>query len=334
MNQIDVEDQVSVTMNNDEISDANSTSNNVIEINSGYAFEFFAKNGLVNIEASNLANIESTFHDSIIRRSFFSGMGPNSEFVKKIKIVAIHKNMNSSWSGKARAQTHGVFEKAVADKCGGDANVKYAWYGASWDEISKILIHGFDWYRKPGPANQDCYRRSISLSPAKFSIDGVLSSEVDDNGLGHLLLCRVILGKQEVMTADSNQCHPSSPEFDSGVDDLSAPRKYIIWSTYLNSHILPVYIISFKAPSLRGFKGLLEANTNKPPKPFIKFSTLISMLSKFLGPSQMASLNKQYADVRENKITKQQMIKKLKEIAGDHLLAAVVDSYINKCAGT
>ena len=79
----------------------------------------------------------------------------------------------------------------------------------------------------------------------------VLSSEVDEIGLRHLLLCRVILGKQEVVT-DSNQFHPSSLEFDSGVDDLSAPRKHIVWSAYMNSHILPCYIISFEAPYLRG----------------------------------------------------------------------------------
>ncbi|XWS63662.1 hypothetical protein CRYUN_Cryun06bG0120400 [Craigia yunnanensis] len=237
MNQVAVEDQVSVTIDYEEISDAMSESN---EIDSADSFKFFLENGLAKIH-------ESTLEDSIIRKSFFSGMGQNSLLVEKTKIVAIHKNLNSSWSGKARTQSFRVFSKAVADKCGGDANVKYVWYGASRDEIFEIVKHGFSCYRKVA-GNRDCYRHSISLSPAKFSIDSVLSSET---GLRHLLLCRVILGKQEVVT-DSNQFLPSSPEFDSGVDDLSAPRKYIVWSAYMNSHILPCYIISFEAPYLRG----------------------------------------------------------------------------------
>ncbi|XP_022733140.1 probable inactive poly [ADP-ribose] polymerase SRO2 isoform X4 [Durio zibethinus] len=321
MNQIVVEDQVSVTIGDDQIPCATSGSN---EIDSD-GLEFVVKNGLAKIQ-------ESSLEDFIIRTSFFSGMGQNSGLAKKTKIVAIHKNLNSSWSGKARAQSFQVFSKAVADKCGGDANVKYAWYGAASDEISDIVMHGFSWCLK-ADGNRDCSRHSISLSPAKFSFDSVLSSEVDENGLGLLLLCRVILGKQEVVTADSNQFHPSSPEFDSSVDDLSAPRKYIVWSPYMNSHILPCYIISFEAPYLRGSKGLVEANTIKPRSPWMRFPTLISMLSRFLGPSEMASLNKQYRDFREKRISRPQLIQRVKEIAGNQLLAAVVSLYSNKCAG-
>ncbi|XWS69006.1 hypothetical protein CRYUN_Cryun04dG0142500 [Craigia yunnanensis] len=239
MNQIVVEDQVSVTIDNDEISDAMSGSNEVDSGSNG--LEFFVENGLAKIH-------ESTLEDSIIRTSLFSGI--DQRLVKKTKIVAIHKNLNSSSSGKARAQSFRVFSKAVADKYGADANVKYAWYGASRDEICEIVMHGFSWYHKAA-GNRDSYRHCISLSPAKFSFDSVLSSEVDETGLRHLLLCCVILGKQEVVT-DSNQFYPSSPEFDSGVDDLSAPRKYIVWSAYMNSHILPCYIISFEAPYLSG----------------------------------------------------------------------------------
>ncbi|XWS22602.1 hypothetical protein CRYUN_Cryun29cG0050200 [Craigia yunnanensis] len=317
MNQILVEDQVSLTIDNDEISSASN------EIDSDPdPFELFVKNGLANIH-------EYSMEDSILRKSFFSSMGQNPELVKKTKIVAIHKNLNSSLSGKARAQSFRIFSKVVADKCGGDANVKYAWYGASRDEICEIVMHGFSWCLKAA-GNRDCCRHSISLSPAKFSFDSVSSSAVDETGLRHLLLCRVILEKQEVVTADSNQFHPSSPEFDSGVDDLSAPRKYIVWSAYMNSHILPCYIISFEAPHLIGSKGLLEANTIKPRSPWMRFPTLISMLSRFLGPSDMASLNKQYRHFREKKISRPQLIQRVKEIAGNQLLAAVVNLYTNK----
>ncbi|XVE92427.1 hypothetical protein REPUB_Repub01dG0096300 [Reevesia pubescens] len=322
MNQIVVEDQVSTTIDNEEISDAMSRSN---EIDSGsYPFQFFTKNGLAKIQEPTLEEY------SIIRTSFFSGMGQYSELAKKTKLLAIHKNLNSSWSIKARAQSFWIFAKAVAEKCGGDANVKYAWYGASRDEISQILMHGFSCFPNATAAgNRYCCRHSISLSPASFSFVSLLSSEVDDNGLGHLLLCRVILGKQEVVTADSNQFHPSSAELDSGVDDLLVPRKYIIWSPYMNSHILPCYIISFEAPYLRASKGLPEANTIKPRSPWITFPTLFSTLSRLLGPSEVASLNKQYTYFREKKITRPQLIRRVKEIAGNQLLAAIVKLYTN-----
>lgn len=73
----------------------------------------------------------------------------------------------------------------------------------------------------------------------------VLSSEVDANGLRHILLCRVILGKTEEICAGSEQSQPSSEEFDTGVDNLDEPKKYIVWSCYMNSHILPIFVISF-----------------------------------------------------------------------------------------
>lgn len=77
-----------------------------------------------------------------------------------------------------------------------------------------------------------------------------MSSVADENGLRHLLLCRVILGNQEEVLPGSKQLLPSSEEFDSGVDNCLAPKKYIIWSTHMNTHVLPEFIISFRNPSL------------------------------------------------------------------------------------
>ncbi|XP_021293139.1 probable inactive poly [ADP-ribose] polymerase SRO2 isoform X11 [Herrania umbratica] len=249
MSQIPVEDQVAMTMNNDEIADATSESNPVDSCSDD--FEFFTKIGLTKLQ-------EPSLEHTIIKASFCTGIGDQSELAKKINIVAIHKNSHSSRSREARADSFQVFAKAVADKCGGDANLKYGWYGASRNEICEIVMHGFSWCNTAAGN-----RYSISLSPAKFAFDSVLSSEADENGLRHVLLCRVILGKQEVLTANSNQFHPTSPEFDSGVDDLSAPRKYIVWSVYMNTHILPSYVISIKTPCLIGKKDYKEATYRK-----------------------------------------------------------------------
>ena len=83
----------------------------------------------------------------------------------------------------------------------------------------------------------------------------VKSSVVDEDGLRHLLLCRVILGKTEVVPRGSYQCRSSSQEFDSGVDDLSNPKEYVIWCNQINTHVLPEYVLSFRLPS--PLKGLV-----------------------------------------------------------------------------
>ncbi|KAE8690812.1 hypothetical protein F3Y22_tig00110893pilonHSYRG00558 [Hibiscus syriacus] len=248
------------------------------EIVSGYCFDIFLINDLIKLHESNGEYL-------IIAKAFFAGMEENLS--KKIKIVAINKIPHSTLPAKARAENFQILKKAVAGKCGGDANVKYA-----------------------------C----------------VLSSKVDDTGLRHLLLCRVILGKQEVVTGDCNvQLHPSSPEFNSGVDDLSTPRKYIIWSPSINSHILPCYIISFEAQ----VKGLADGGTLNPR--WLGFDTLMPMLSRCLGSSEMASLEKYYKDFQEKKITKAQLVERIREIAGRQLLSTIFNQYTNKelqgCSG-
>lgn len=64
----------------------------------------------------------------------------------------------------------------------------------------------------------------------------------------HILLCRVILGNVELLHSGSQQSHPSSEKFDSGVDDLENPSHYIIWHMNMNTHIYPEYVVSFRMP--------------------------------------------------------------------------------------
>lgn len=82
--------------------------------------------------------------------------------------------------------------------------------------------------------------------------DSVKNSVVDKDGLRHFLLCRVILGRMEVVPPGSDQWRPSSEEYDSGVDSLQFPKEYIIWSNRINTHVLPEYVLSFKLASSKG----------------------------------------------------------------------------------
>lgn len=71
--------------------------------------------------------------------------------------------------------------------------------------------------------------------------------DVDENDTRHLVFCRVVMGNMELVC--SSQFHPSSEEFDSGVDKLPNPNRYVVWDMNMTSHIFPECAISFKMTS-------------------------------------------------------------------------------------
>lgn len=71
-------------------------------------------------------------------------------------------------------------------------------------------------------------------------------AQADDNGEKHLVLCRVLLGNVEKVDVGSQQCYPSSVAFDSGVDNIVNPKWYVVWTTNMNTHILPECVVSYK----------------------------------------------------------------------------------------
>lgn len=271
--------------------------------------------GLVEIEEGG------RLHETI-KRKFVSGLG----FLgMKASVVAIHRNTCSGFLGQARLQSFRAFATAMEKKCGGNANLKYAWFGGSKDSIEKIVSHGFGHIENKG------FGRGIYLSPDDSSIDSVKSTIADENGLRHVLLCRVVLGNMELVHPGSEQFHPSSQHFDSGVDNLMAPKKYLVWSTHMNTHILPEYVISFRLPSsLNGMEMVEEDPVRKPSSPWMPFSALIPVLAKFLPPRTICLISKYHAHHREKKISRHELVQRVRQIAGDKLLTAVIKSFRDK----
>lgn len=70
-----------------------------------------------------------------------------------------------------------------------------------------------------------------------------------------MVLCRVILGNEELLHFGSEQSYPSNEKYDSGVDDLESPTYYTVWNMNMNTHIYPEYVVSFKMSS--GAEGVL-----------------------------------------------------------------------------
>ncbi|MED6125386.1 hypothetical protein PIB30_068087 [Stylosanthes scabra] len=144
-----------------------------------------------------------------------------------------------------------------------------------------------------------------------------------------MILCRVILGRVEIVPRGSNPCGSSSEDYDSGMaGSFSAPEEYVIWSQRVNTHVLPEFVISFKLHSSKGHVRIEEPV--KPSSPWMPFPALISVLSKILPSSDIALISKFHKDYKEKKISRQQLIQKVRVIAGDKLLVAAIKSFREK----
>lgn len=79
------------------------------------------------------------------------------------QVEGVFRNYFTGFTYQARFHSFRVFQNALEKKSGG-ANVKYAWYGASRDDINKILSHGFGHCTR-GDETQVSYGTGVYLSP-------------------------------------------------------------------------------------------------------------------------------------------------------------------------
>lgn len=309
--------EVSVSGDSSDEGDSSSVSDcgSVISGNGIVEHAKIERKGLIQLDGS-----ERLY--GIIGKKFVSRL---SEIGINAQVRCIHRNMfNGSAITHARLSSFQIFTKAVEKKIGGDANVKYGWFGASKDEIDKIIVHGFgyDNIRK-----NDTFGQGVVLSVDHSPLESVESAIADDDGIKHILLCRVILGKQELVNRGSMQSHPSSEDFQSGVDDLVSPKKFIIWSSQMNTHILPEFVISFKALTSVNRPKVEELRLEKPVSPWIPIPNLIAALSKILPPKAIKEITKFRCSYIEHKISRRDMIRGIREVTGDHLLLMVLKDF-------
>ncbi|KAL4584934.1 hypothetical protein LXL04_009545 [Taraxacum kok-saghyz] len=251
----------------------------------------------------------------------------------KAQVQNIQRNQfNASAVAQARLRSFQMFAKAVELKNGGDANIKYAWFGASKDEINNIILHGFGYVNIQMNGS---FGHGVVLSPDHSPLESMESAIADDDGVKHLLLCRVILGKLEVVNPSSKQCSPSSENFQSGVDDMASPKKFIIWSNHMNTHILPEFILSFKTPSKPSIVNSdlgpqldgIGIQNQKPVSPWIPIPDLIAVLSKILPPKSMKEITQYRRNYIERKISRREMIQGIRDFTGDSLLLMVLKDF-------
>ncbi|KAK7855483.1 inactive poly [adp-ribose] polymerase rcd1 [Quercus suber] len=180
------------------------------------------------------------FNCDSVQKLFLVGMGASG----RPDILEIYRCESTSLQARFE-----LFQKQaeLTQKCRGDANVQYAWLACSKGELPTILTHGLG---HCGPSTiKSMYGSGVHLAAANCSYTSANFCDVDENGVQHLVLCQVIMGKMEVVHSGSRQNLPSCKDYDSGVDDLQNPKIYIVWTMNMNTHIYPEFVVSFKISS-------------------------------------------------------------------------------------
>ncbi|KAL6979913.1 hypothetical protein U1Q18_021568 [Sarracenia purpurea var. burkii] len=175
-------------------------------------------------------------NSDIVRNLFLMGM----KLALNVNVLEI--NQCSSNIMQTRWE---IFQKQseITRKCRGDPNVQYAWLASSKEELSSLMIYGLAHCR---PKMNMKFGMGVHLTSMESALTSATYSDVDENGVRYIVFCRAILGKVELVHPGSKQFHPSSENFDSGVDDLQNPNHYIVWDMNVNTHIYPEYVVSFK----------------------------------------------------------------------------------------
>ncbi|KAF3449363.1 hypothetical protein FNV43_RR10091 [Rhamnella rubrinervis] len=218
-------------------------------------------------------SVNRKFNCDTVREMFNMGI---SAFASA-DIIDISQCSGTSMQGRCE-----LFQKQVeiTRNHRGDANVRHGWLAISKGELSVVMMYGL------GHCGQSIikstYGIGVHLTADSCPDTSVNYCDVDENGVRHMFFCRVIMGNMELLHPGSKQFHPSSPDFDSGVDDLQDPKHYIVWNMNMNTHIYPEFVVSFKVSS--NPEGDLPGSEDKHD-----VSGVTSSCHRPLGQSQLES---------------------------------------------
>jgi hypothetical protein len=141
---------------------------------------------------------------------------------------------------KRPSEIKGDVERKIAEE---GAPALEAWHGAPLSAIIGIVRAGFAMLMK----NAHSFGHGVYLAPlaaAWMSCDEKYAKK-DSCGIQHIMLCDFAQGNPELVLQGSTQFQPSADSFDTAVDSLSQPTRYIVWSSDMNKRILPKYVVSF-----------------------------------------------------------------------------------------
>ncbi|KAI4388663.1 hypothetical protein MLD38_000972 [Melastoma candidum] len=230
-------------------------------------------------------------------------------------ISRIHQYVQSGCMERARYDN---FQRQldIVKKVRGTPNMVYAWHGASAESVSSILAYGFG---LPSDASkQGGCGIGVHFSPAQCPQFSALHAEPDDCGEKHIILCRVILGKSEQVLPGCKQSHPSCQNFDSGVDDPSNPKQYVLWFSNVNNYVLPECVVSFK-PS-----ETTKGGTGGNPHRKSSVAELFAKMRRDLPSTKIKEVENLYRAFRAGQLAKDSFVKQIRSIAGDAMLLSTI----------
>ncbi|KAK8461443.1 hypothetical protein SEVIR_1G039500v4 [Setaria viridis] len=269
---------------------------------------------------------------------FLSGMDP---FATPSNILHIHRYSPNDITAQCRFE---AFERQMKStkEARGDANVRYGWLGSRKNDIVRILINGLG--TTANPVEKAGLSAGVYLSPENRAFTSVGLCDVDEKGVQYMLLCRMILGNMEAVEPGSQESFPSSEIYDSGVDDCSNPKCYVMWPSHLSTHIRLEYLVSFKlVPKVRHYlldlKGLwfnpspkevamdistlqpvMSETGEGPNSPWISFSVLFGVIQGNISSVAKELLFHHYEELKEGIISREEMVKKMIIIVGEKIL--------------
>ncbi|GAB4857886.1 hypothetical protein Ancab_015791 [Ancistrocladus abbreviatus] len=185
--------------------------------------------------------VDGTLDCDTVREMFLRGM----KSVGGADVIEIHQISSSMMPGLME-----LFQEQVeiTKKYRGYANVQHGWLASSKDALPSITKYGLGYFGLPKfKCAYDKCPRGFPDSAAAVQATGAKFYDVDENGVLHMVLCRVIMGNMEVINPSLKQLHPSSETLNSGIDDPQNPQHYIVWNMNINPHIYPEFVVSFKA---------------------------------------------------------------------------------------
>ncbi|KAG2550218.1 hypothetical protein PVAP13_9KG231800 [Panicum virgatum] len=295
-----------------------------------------------------------------VEKLLLQGMG---SVIESKDIIGIYRTPILDDCGQVRYHLH---QKQVhVTGCNrGNANVRYAWLACSKSTVHEMMLNGVLQVHKP--IKCPAYGEGTLLTPANRSDACVKYSDVDENGIVHMMLCRVIMGNVEIVHPGSKQHRPSSDYFDSGVDDLKNPQHYIVWDMNLNRHIYSEFVVTIKMPSITKDSLVTqedcqnssdvslvvnspdclseEMNLEAPPalgggcaapmlgdsmekapsSPWMPFSMLFAAISTKVSPENMDMVIGCYEEFKSKKISRAELVKKLRHVVGDRVLISTI----------
>ncbi|KAI3758402.1 hypothetical protein L6452_05963 [Arctium lappa] len=215
----------------------------------------------------------------------------------------------------------------ITQKLRGKANVHFALLAAAGDGPSSMFFYG------PNGPKLGKYGYGVHLAIVQSANNSGTICDVDEKGIRHMVLCRVILGNTELLHPGSKQFYPNDQCFDSGVDDQQNPNHYVIWNMNMNTHIYPECIgkhcpplEAMKLPPLEKVPSVGSSTPKDPKSPWMPFSMLFEAIFAKVAPNDMRLLHIFYESFRTKKMYREEFIRKLRSVVGDQILRSTISS--------